>query len=177
VPLWFPRVAAGLGAAYILVGRTADALPLLEQAMRRAESMHLAVGHSQLLAHLSEAHLHAGHITTAREVAGRALQLAREHHERGYEAWALRLLGEITLRLDPVVPDSARGYFEEAIRLAGVLGMRPLNGRAQLGLARLEQQLERPGARDRFAAASALFRELGMTRWLREGEQALARLH
>ena len=99
------------------------------------------------------------------------------HHERGYEAWALRLLGEITLRLDPVVPDSARGYFEEAIRLAGVLGMRPLIGRAQLGLARLEQQLERPGARDRFAAASALFRELGMTRWLREGEQALARLH
>ena len=177
VPLWFPRVAAGLGAAYILVGRTADALPLLEQAMRRAESMHLAVGHSQLLAHLSEAHLHAGHITTAREVAGRALQLAREHHERGYEAWALRLLGEITLRLHPVVPDSARRYFEEAIRLAGVLGMRPLIGRAQLGLARLEQQLERPGARDRFAAASALFRELGMTRWLQESEQALARLH
>jgi len=176
VPLWFPRVAAGLGAAYVLVGRTADALPLLEQAMRRAESMHLAVGHSQLLAHLSEAHLHAGHITTAREVAGRALQLAREHHERGYEAWTLRLLGEISLRLDPVVPDAARHYFEEAILLARVLEMRPVIGRAQLGLARLEQQLERPGVRERFAAAAALFAELGMSRWQQESEQALARL-
>jgi class 3 adenylate cyclase/tetratricopeptide (TPR) repeat protein len=176
MPLWFPRLAAGLGAAYTLVGRTADALPLLEQAMRRAESMHLVVGHSQLLAHLSEAHLHSGHITTAREVAGRSLQLAREHHERGYEAWALRLLGEITLRLDPVVSDTARRYFEDAIRLAGVLGMRPLIGRASLGLARLEQKLEQPSARERFVAASDLFRELGMTRWRQESEQALAHL-
>jgi class 3 adenylate cyclase/tetratricopeptide (TPR) repeat protein len=176
VPLWFPRLAAGLGASYTLVGQTADALSILEQAMRRAESMRLVVGHSQLLTHLSEAHLHAGHLTTAREVASRALQLAREHGERGYEAWALRLCGEITMRLDPVIPDSARQYFEDAIRLAEALEMRPLIGRAQLGLARLERQLGLPCAPDRFAAAVALFRELGMARWLREGAEALARL-
>ncbi len=174
VPLWFPRVAAGLGSAYTLLDRPADALAILEQALRRAEAMRLVVGRSQLLAFLSEAHLQAGHITSARELAGQALERAREHHERGYEAWTLRLLGEITLRLEP---DSARQFFEDAIRLAETLQMRPLIARARLGLGRLDRQLGLAGAHEHFGAAAGLFRAMGMTRWLGESERALERLH
>jgi class 3 adenylate cyclase/tetratricopeptide (TPR) repeat protein len=177
VPLWFPRVAAGLGVAYTLLDRAADALPILEQAVRRAESMRLAVGHSQWLANLSEAHLLAGHTTSARELAGQALGLARERHEKGYEAWVLRLLGEIALRLDPLAPDTARQFFEDALRLAGTLRMRPLIGRLHLGLGRLDHQLGLADAQQHFTAASGLFRELGMTRWLAESERALTGLH
>jgi hypothetical protein len=139
--------------------------------------MSLVVGHSQLLTSLSEALLHARHTTTARELAGQALELARKRHERGDEAWALRLLGEIALRLDPVEPDSARRFFEDAVQLASTLGMRPLIAHAQLGLGRLDRQLGRAGGHHHFAIASALFRELGLTRWTEEGDQALDRLH
>jgi tetratricopeptide (TPR) repeat protein len=176
VPLWFPRVAAGLGLAYTLFDRPADAVPILERAARRAESMRLAVGHSQVLANLSEAHLHTGHPTRAREVAGHALDLAREHHEQGDEAWILRLLGEIAGRLDPLAPDAARPFFEDALRLADRLRMRPLIGRVRLGLGRLDHQLGLASAQHHFAAASALFGELGMTRWRQESERALTRL-
>jgi hypothetical protein len=123
---------------------------------------------------VSEAHLQAGHITSARELAGQALERAREHHERGYEAWTLRLLGEITLRLDP---GSARQFFEDAIRIAGTLQMRPLIARARLGLGRLDRQLGLAGAHEHFAAAAGLFRAMGMIRWLEESERALERLH
>ena len=176
MPLWFPRVAAGLGAAYILVGRTADSLSMLERATRRAESMHLAVGHSQLLSHLGEACLRAGQVIPARELASQALGFARSRHERGYEAWALLLLGAITLRLDPLEPDLARRYLEDARELAGSLGMRPLAGRATLGLGHLERQLGLRSAGEHFRSAAARFRELEMTRWAEESEQALADL-
>ena len=35
LPVWFPRMAAALGAAYTLAGRVADAVPLLTQAMEQ----------------------------------------------------------------------------------------------------------------------------------------------
>jgi tetratricopeptide (TPR) repeat protein len=176
MPLWFPRVAAGLGAAYILVGRTADSLSMLERATQRAESMHLAVGQSQLLSHLGEACLRAGQVIPARELASQALGFARSRHERGYEAWALLLLGAIALRLDPLEPDLARRYLEDARELAGSLGMRPLAGRATLGLGHLEQQLGLKSAGEHFRSAAARFRGLEMTRWAEESERALADL-
>ena len=36
LPLYFPWMAAALGAAYTLAGRVADAVPLLTQAMEQA---------------------------------------------------------------------------------------------------------------------------------------------
>ena len=44
---------------------------------------------------LGEAYLLAGHLEEAQALAERALVLAREHQERGNEAYALRLRGEI----------------------------------------------------------------------------------
>jgi hypothetical protein len=48
--------------------------------------------------------LFTAHRGTACLLAGRhddALALAREHHERGHEAWALHLLGRIALQSEP----------------------------------------------------------------------------
>ena len=50
---------------------------------------------------LGEAHLRAGHPEEAHALATRALELASEHQERGHQAYALRLLGEITARVEP----------------------------------------------------------------------------
>jgi hypothetical protein len=62
----------------------------------------------------------------AYELGHRALDAARTHKERGREAWALQLLGEIATRGEPPDLASARRYYGEALALARALGMQPL---------------------------------------------------
>ena len=67
-----------------------------------------------------------------------ALALAREHQERGHEAYALRLLGEIAARREPPESDPGRKhYYHQALALAEDLGMRPLQAYCHLGLGTL----------------------------------------
>jgi tetratricopeptide (TPR) repeat protein len=91
----FPETAAALGCAYACAGRIANALPLLEQAEQSGTAIGTMGGQSLLMGYVSEAYLLAGRMQEAVQFAGRALDLSRAHKERGHEAWALRLLGEI----------------------------------------------------------------------------------
>ena len=62
------------------------------------------------IAWLGEAYLLAGRLGRgAATLARPALELARGHSERGNEAWALRLLGEIAAHRDPLDAASGRG--------------------------------------------------------------------
>ena len=133
-PLFFPALASALGLAYALDGRTAEALPLLEQAVDQATQL----THDQplLLAGLSEGYLLAGRLEEASDRAGRAA-LARTHKERGNQAHALRLLGEIAAHGDPPQVAPAEDYYGQAIALAEELGMRPLQAHCHLGLGTL----------------------------------------
>jgi tetratricopeptide (TPR) repeat protein len=91
---WFPEYAASLGLAYAQGGHLAEALPLLGQAVAQEATMgggHGAIG----LTALSHGLLLAGRLEAARTQAKKALRLAQERQERGFQAWALRLLGEI----------------------------------------------------------------------------------
>jgi tetratricopeptide (TPR) repeat protein len=77
---WRPNFASHLGYAYALSGRVAEAVPLLEQAMGPNV---LTAGMGILwMAYRSEAYLLAGRSEEASQLAGRALELARQHNER-----------------------------------------------------------------------------------------------
>src|SRR5262249_5533062 len=67
-----------------------------------------------------------GERENATRLADRSLRLSRDAHERGYDAWALRLLGDITSRRDPADVVLAEGCYHRALALADELGMRPL---------------------------------------------------
>jgi tetratricopeptide (TPR) repeat protein len=96
-------------------------------------------------------------------VAHRALELCREHKERGYEAWALRLLGDIAAQAAPLEREEAEARYREALELAERLGMRPLAARCYLGLGRLAERVgNRSEAETQLARAAELCRELGM---------------
>ena len=74
----------------------------------------------------SEVYLLAGQVGEAGKFATRALELAKQKRERGYEAWALRVLGEIAAKRDPPDVQVAEAYARDALARATALGMRSL---------------------------------------------------
>jgi tetratricopeptide (TPR) repeat protein len=165
----WPFVASALGAAYTHLGRAGDALPLLEEAVERAEALKLKANHSLRLARLAEAHLQAGHAERAFPLAAQALDLAQEHRERGYEAHALRLLAAIHLDRETPAFDRVEEGYGKALALAEALGMRPLEAHCHRGLGRLHQRRGDPEtASVELRAARDLFRTMDMTYWLDE---------
>jgi class 3 adenylate cyclase/tetratricopeptide (TPR) repeat protein len=171
-PSWLPWLASRVGAAYVLAGRAADGLQLLEQSVGQAESMRWRADASALAARLSEAYLGAGRVRDASAQAARALELSVEHKGRGNQGWALRLLGEIASRCDS--PDQAEGYYRQALALAEELGMRPLVAHCHLGLGKLSRApSDRATTEEHLATATAMYREMGMSFWLEEAAAAM----
>ena len=175
--LWFPETAAALGCAYAFAGRIAEALPLLEQAEQRGAAMGTMGGHALRVGYVSEAYLLAGRMQEAVQFAGRALDLARAHKERGHEAWALRLLGEIAAHQAPPEIEPAEHHYRQALALAEELGMRPLVAHCHLGLGTLYARTgQREQARAALSTAIAMYRAMDMTFWLPQAEVALAQV-
>jgi tetratricopeptide (TPR) repeat protein len=148
---------------------------ILEQVLAEGAATGLISQQSLALVYLGEALLLTGHEQEALERANEALQFATARHERGYEAFALRLVGDVIARRTP--PHSqAEAAYREALRLASTLGMRPLAAHCHLALGELYQHTgAREQSRDHFATAAALYRELGMVRWVRRAEGAYAK--
>jgi tetratricopeptide (TPR) repeat protein len=168
-------MAAALGAAYTLGGRIADAIPLLTQAMERSIATEMIAFQAPCGLSLGETQMRAGRLEEAHALAERTLTLAREHQERGNQAYALRLLGEIAARCQPPERDQAGEYYCQALALAEDLGMRPLVAHCRLGLGKLYATSgRRTAAHTELSAAIELYRAMEMTFWLPQAEAALA---
>jgi hypothetical protein len=113
----------------------------------------------------------SGRMEDAIRFAERAVECSRDQKERGHEAHALRLLGDLAARGEP--PDVARSEdcYRWALALAHELGMRPLLGRCHLALGGLHRRAgRRPSAEEHLALALGLFREMDMRVWLEQAE-------
>jgi class 3 adenylate cyclase len=175
-PLLFHAVSSALGYAYALSGRSAEAIPLLEEAGKRPVRRS-SEGQSLRTIWLSEAYLLAGRMADARAAAQRALGLARQHKERGYEAYTLRLLGEIAAREAPLDIGKAENHYRQALALAEELGMRPLIAHCHLGLGKLYRRIgSRQQAEEHLTTATAMMREMQMGLWLEKAESELKEL-
>jgi tetratricopeptide (TPR) repeat protein len=175
--LLFPEAAAALGCAYACAGRVAEAMPLLEEAEQTGAAMGTMGGQSLRVGYVSEAYLLAGRMEEAVQLAGRALALSRDHKERGYQAWALRLLGEIAAHQDPPEIEPAANHYQQALALAEELGMRPLVAHCHLGLGTLYAKTgQGEQARAELSTAIAMYRAMAMAFWLPQAEGALAQV-
>jgi predicted ATPase/class 3 adenylate cyclase len=119
--LWFSETAAALGCAYAFAGRITEALPLLEEAEQRDAALGTTGGHgghALRLGYFGEAYLLAGRTQKAVQLARWALDLSRAHKERGHQAWALRLLGEIVAHQDSPEIELAANHYRQARTLA-----------------------------------------------------------
>jgi tetratricopeptide (TPR) repeat protein len=173
----FIGTAASLGYAYALSGRVAEALPLLEQALEETDRSGFLEGQALRVTWLSEAYLLAGRRAEASAGATRALALARAQQERGHEAWALRLLGEIAAQCEPPAVAAAVAHYQQALALAEELGMRPLQAHCHRGLGMLHGTLgQQEDARRELSTAIAMYRAMDMTFWLPQAEAAVAQV-
>jgi tetratricopeptide (TPR) repeat protein len=175
IPHFFPQTAAVLGTAYALAGRMADALLLLDQTLARVALGSRIMNLALVLTELSEALLLVGRVDEASVLAERLRELSHPHTGHGYQAHALRLLGEVARRREPLDVDQAAVHYRQALVLAEELGMRPLQAHCHLGLGALYAQTGRAEqARATLSAAIALYRDMDMTFWLPQAEVALA---
>jgi class 3 adenylate cyclase/tetratricopeptide (TPR) repeat protein len=175
LPAYLPRQAAALGTAYSLSGRVADAIPLLTQTLAQLTAMTRTFFEAPCSLPLSEAYLLEGRFEEAHALAARVLALACERRERGTEAHALRLIGDIAARREPPEVEQAEAHYRQALTLAKELGMRPLQAHCHLGLGTLCGKMRQwQQARAHLSTAIELYRAMEMHFWLPQAEAALA---
>jgi DNA-binding SARP family transcriptional activator/energy-coupling factor transporter ATP-binding protein EcfA2 len=169
-----PWLAGALGHAYALAGRVAKGIALLQSAVDHAERLGNVGGHAWRLAALGEALLLDGRLAEAAARADQALEQSRSRGERGHEAWALLLQANVAAARGAAGRELARKRYCDALELAGVLEMRPLQARCHLGLAAFHHA---EGRTDEAAAsrgrAITMFKEMDMAFWLARAEALL----
>jgi class 3 adenylate cyclase len=172
-----PITTGLLGYGYALSGRVTEGLSLMEQAAAKGESIELMWPHALQDVHRGETYLLTGSVDDAHGYAERALTFARERRQRGYEAWATRLKGDIASRRDRPDIEGAAASYRQAIALAEELGMRPLLAHCKLGLGTLHAEIgRREEARSELSAAIELYRSMNMAFWLPKAQSALAKV-
>jgi DNA-binding SARP family transcriptional activator/tetratricopeptide (TPR) repeat protein len=154
------NIVGGLGYLQALAGEHDAGLARMREAIggeAGGAKPAWRIGLSRLVARFGEACLVAGRTKEARAAAEQCLELTRAHAERGYEAWALRLVGEIDGELEPL---------SDALRTSDELGMKPMAAHCHAGLARLHRRKgeAKPAAEHREKAVW-MYREMGIEWW------------
>jgi len=171
-----PWIAGELGRAYALSGRTGDAVPLLERTVEETERLRMMMIHPHHVSMLAEAYMLVGRRADAFRIIEQALRLARAHKQRGFEAEALKILGDIAAREPEARQRAARAY-QDCLALTESLGMRPLAASCRLAIGQLRaRQGDVPGARAYLDAAATRFRDVKMDYWANRADEALAAL-
>src|SRR5262249_21924624 len=153
------------------------ALPLLEQASGQYAAMRGGAPDPPFAIWLGEAYLLAGRLDEASTQAQCALEFSRAHQERGNEAYALRLLGEVAAQRHSPPGERAAAYYRQALPLAKELGMRPLVAHCHRGLGTLYATTgQAEQARTALSTAIEMYRDMEMTFWLPQTEAALAQV-
>jgi tetratricopeptide (TPR) repeat protein len=177
LPYGVPGMVFRLGWAYAQAGRPTEARPYLDQAGQWAALHHTDEENAIRLVLLSESYACLGDFAAAMPLAHTALAMAQERQERGFQAYALRLLG--ALAAQGTAPDVAAAacYYQQSIGLAQALGMHPLLAHSYFGLGTLYSHLgQRAPATAMLSMAVELYRSMAMTFWLPQAKATLAPL-
>jgi tetratricopeptide (TPR) repeat protein len=176
--IWDSSVFSSLGYAYVLTGKGAEGLPLLQEAVKRGQSIDaLGISHAMRLSRLAEGYLLSSRLDEARESAQQALAVARAQQERGNEAYALHLLGEIAAHAADPSLEQAERDLKDALARSMELQMRPLTAHCRLSLGRLYRRSNRPReAREQVAAAMTSYAEMGMDFWREKAQVEAGKL-
>jgi class 3 adenylate cyclase/tetratricopeptide (TPR) repeat protein len=169
-----PIALAALGQVYARSGRVEDGVSRLQQGLAGYESAGIGYLRSLRMMQLGEAQFLAGRVEEAWDYGTRAVVLAGERGERGHEAWAHWLLGEVVSNRDCPDVAAAETHYATSTALALELGMRPLVAHCRFSLGTLYQRVGDRRATEQLTTAMSLFNEMGMRFWF---EKAEAEMH
>ena len=126
-----------LGVAYALSGRVSEALPLLEWGLEQSQPPGVMGLPPLLPIWRGEGYMLAGRLEAAMQLGQQALEVTRTQKQQGYQAYALRLLGDVAAHYTPPAVEAAERQYREALALAEAIGMRPLMTHCHCGLGML----------------------------------------
>jgi transcriptional regulator with AAA-type ATPase domain/tetratricopeptide (TPR) repeat protein len=173
-PIYAPRLLASLGTVYTVTGRPKDGLAFLERAVAEGEANRVLYEHAMVLIQLGEAHL-GGNLEEAERRATYAFEFARQHGERGNEAWAVHLLSRVAAAHPSGHDDAALTHATWAMTLAKALGMRPLVAHCHLGLGKLYRRMsKRDEAGYHITTATTMYRAMDMRFCLEQAEAEMS---
>jgi class 3 adenylate cyclase/tetratricopeptide (TPR) repeat protein len=168
ISLYVPIVVPFLAQAYVRLGSLTKAEGLLNDAVASAVSMGVLCGRAMLVACQGEIWARTD-LDKGRAIVNQALVLAREQGERANEAWVLRLLGELHVRLNDIAV--ATRLYRQALDLSNQLRMRPLVAHSHLDLGKIYQRTgKRQEAEEHLTTATAMYREMDMRFYLEQAE-------
>ena len=168
-----PFVATLLGSAYLWSGRASEAVPLLEEAVEASTAMRTLGARSWIITFRTEAYLVLGRVAEARE---QAEQMTARAQAGGWEAWSLKLFGDV-LAHAPAEVDQSRDAYRQALALATELGLRPIVAHCHFGLGKLFRRTsKREKAKEHFTTATTMYSEMSMQFWLEQAEVEMREL-
>ena len=173
--VWRPIPSSLLGLTLALRGHVDSALPLLEDGVHLSEVLGINAYLALWTLHKAEGLLAAGEPARAGEAARHALDLAIAHKERGHQAWAWRLLGEVASREGGASLAQAEEHYRQALGIAEELKMQPLVAHVRMGWGRACRLLgDRLRSEEHLVAAFTLFREMDVPFWVKKcGEEMM----
>jgi class 3 adenylate cyclase/tetratricopeptide (TPR) repeat protein len=171
VAMLLPWAIASSAWVLAQAGETEEALNRLREGERLLE-LHAAsgiVGHrSWAYQALGRACLLLGRLDEAQRLG--CLSIESAHHQPGFRAHALRLLGDLATHPDQFDAESGEAHYQQALALAELHGMRPLVAHCRFGLGKLYDRIGQPEhARENIIAATKLYQDMDMHFWLEAG--------
>jgi tetratricopeptide (TPR) repeat protein len=170
LPVQRIAVVARLGYAYVLTGRLADGLALLEEAAAQLDRID-GFWRPRFLGWLAEGYLVGGRVHDAARVAERAQELSPNKMPAN-QAWMAWLAGEVASHDGRI--EQAAGHYRDAAAIADRLELRFLRARCHLSLGRLYRSAGDRRARAELSAAADAFRAMGSGYWLAVTESGLS---
>jgi len=173
----FSFIASSLGHALLLSGHPADALPIIEEAVKPKNLDSSIISSVYPLTALSEALRLNGKLANAFETAEDALRIFRQTEERCFGAWTLLVMAKIQSEIGSEKIAQARQSYRQAADLAAKLKMRPLLAHCSLECGQFFVKTgEFENARLELQKAIDLFSSLGMRFWQPKAEALLSEI-
>jgi class 3 adenylate cyclase len=171
----FAPLAAWRGAALTELGRPAEAIEMIEDAIEVRGAVRTAghYGRTYVQLCLAFAYARAGRLGEALSQAEEAVEHTLGSHEHIHHGFALLRLASVQAARGAAFFDESETLHRSALARARALRMRPLAAECHEGLGQLQLRRQRPAeARTELRAAAALYAELGLEQRAKAAQQA-----
>jgi tetratricopeptide (TPR) repeat protein len=154
-----------LGHAHLLSNETGHALRVLEEAAKEENLEASQRWEVLIFTLLADTYRAIGKIELAKETISQALKIAGSREEKGMEAWAM--LVQAGIHMDEGRLEEAMKWYQQGLRQASELSMRPLIAHFHKGLGLTYQRLGLDKeAQAEIETAHEMYRSMGMMHWL-----------